>query len=206
MSDRSRVATVDLGERIRQLRGGASRDHFAARLGIHKNTLARYENGERLPDAGILHRLCNMCEVSADWLIHDRGAGPVAGSTWCLPETDHRHDRAAPLLLHRDWLQTQQLEPDRLLVRTMQGDSMRPTVADGELLFVLVLAGAAPSDGIHLVELDGQSMVKRLHGHGTQTAQLLSDNPGYPPIPLSADAAAPDWRIIGPVIWHLRRL
>ncbi|MCP1673347.1 transcriptional regulator with XRE-family HTH domain [Natronocella acetinitrilica] len=197
-----------LGSRIRELRGRRSRDRFASQLGIHKNTLARYENGERLPDAEMLHRLCSLCGVSADWLIHDRAVGPDAGSTWCLPEVDEVELDDAPMLLHRGWLKTQRVHPDRLMVRTMQGDGMAPTLGDGEVLFVLLqedhenLAG----DGIYLFEFDGQPIVKRLHGAGTRRAQLISDNPSYPAIDLPEDAIGQSCRIVGPVIWHLRRL
>lgn len=42
---------------------------FAVFLGIARPTVAFYENGERIPDASILKKICTRCGVSADWLL-----------------------------------------------------------------------------------------------------------------------------------------
>lgn len=204
---RARPATEPLGERIRELRGRRTRERFATELGIHKNTLARYEQGERLPDAELLQRLCSLCGVSADWLIHDPDL-PVAppGEGWRLPGTHGAASRDVPLMLRREWLEAQQLRPGDLVAHTMQGDSMVPTLATGELLLVRLLGDEVPADGVHLLELDGATMVKRLHGAGSRNAQLLSDNPAYPPIDLPPGVVGSRCRILGPVLWHLRKL
>lgn len=58
-----------IGEKIKQLRGRRSRDTFAHRLGIHKNTLANYERGKRNPDSEFLETLCRAENVDPSWLL-----------------------------------------------------------------------------------------------------------------------------------------
>lgn len=60
-------------DRLVQIRGSLSQTAFAAKLGIHKNTLARYESGEREPDGGMLKALRQL-GYSADWVL--TGIGP----------------------------------------------------------------------------------------------------------------------------------
>ncbi|MEP7041893.1 MAG: helix-turn-helix transcriptional regulator [Dokdonella sp.] len=47
-------------DRLIQIRGAESQPEFAKRLGVHRNTVARYENGTREPDGGYLRRLAHL--------------------------------------------------------------------------------------------------------------------------------------------------
>lgn len=70
-----------IGERIRKVRGSLSRDEFAKRLDSHRNTIMRYEKGEREPDAIFLLRICTEFNINPEWLLF--GEGPM-----------YRHERA----------------------------------------------------------------------------------------------------------------
>jgi transcriptional regulator with XRE-family HTH domain len=56
-------------ERFKMLRGKLTQAEFAKKIGISRPTVGFYENGERLPDASILKKIAEKCDVSADWLI-----------------------------------------------------------------------------------------------------------------------------------------
>lgn len=58
-----------IGERIELVRGKKSREVFAAELGVHAQTLARYEKGERLPDSAFLEGLSKRYSVDPGWLL-----------------------------------------------------------------------------------------------------------------------------------------
>ena len=64
-----------IGKRIEELRGKISREAFAAELGVHAQTLARYEKGERLPDSTFLENISKRFNVAPAWLL--LGEGPV---------------------------------------------------------------------------------------------------------------------------------
>ncbi|MBF0546193.1 MAG: helix-turn-helix transcriptional regulator [Candidatus Riflebacteria bacterium] len=67
--------TIGIGKRICEIRMGLnlSQVEFCAKLGIHQNTLSRYENTERSPDAEIAARICEAYGISFEWLLTGRG-------------------------------------------------------------------------------------------------------------------------------------
>ena len=86
--------------------------------------------------------------------------------------------------------------PERLTCVRAAGDSMRPTIHDGDL--VAVDAGRVePLDGhLFAVRTGAGLVVKRLRQAGGGGWLLISDNPAHPPRP-----AAEEDRIVGQVAW-----
>ena len=78
------------------------------------------------------------------------------------------------------WLRKMGLDPARLSLIQVQGDSMQPTLNDGDDIMVDTAAALrAPKKGIHVLRLDGTLMVKRLLPGKGGTLSILSDNPAY---------------------------
>jgi len=87
----------------------------------------------------------------------------------------------------------------------VQGDSMVPTLSDGDEIVVdSADAASRLRDGIYVLRLDDMLLVKRLAlNPATRRLSIKSDNPAYP----SWDDCNPDSvAIIGRVIWVGRRL
>ena len=87
---------------------------------------------------------------------------------------------------------------------TVQGDSMEPTLSDGDDIMVDAAAVSQPlREGIHVIRMDGTLMVKRLaHAPGGRLS-VLSDNAAY----RDYEAVEPDGiELIGRVVWVGRRL
>jgi len=86
--------TNGLGERLLLVRktSGLTRTEYARSIGVHLNTLTRYESGERSPDAETIARICLVHKRSHSWLL--TGEGPMKPG-----EADGRAppDRAGPL-------------------------------------------------------------------------------------------------------------
>ena len=61
--------TQTLAGRIAWVRGEMRQEDFAARLGIGRTTLIRYESGERVPDADFLSALVKEFRVDAGWIL-----------------------------------------------------------------------------------------------------------------------------------------
>lgn len=55
--------------RFRALRGDRDNTEFAKFLGISRQTVGFYYNGDRIPDAMMLKEIAEKCDVSADWLL-----------------------------------------------------------------------------------------------------------------------------------------
>ena len=49
---------MNASERLKIIRGDLTQAEFAAKLGIHKNTLGRYERGESEPDFSVCVNIC----------------------------------------------------------------------------------------------------------------------------------------------------
>lgn len=56
-------------KRFRELQGDRANTEFADFLGISRQTVGFYCNGNRIPDAVVLRQIADKCEVSADWLL-----------------------------------------------------------------------------------------------------------------------------------------
>lgn len=56
-------------ERLETLKGDMSNTEFASFLGMSRQTVGFYLNGERIPDILGLRQIAEKCNVSADWLI-----------------------------------------------------------------------------------------------------------------------------------------
>jgi len=61
---------VDISVRIKILRGDLPQDAFARMIGVHKNTVGRWERSERAPDVIDLNNLLNAFpDISPAWLL-----------------------------------------------------------------------------------------------------------------------------------------
>ena len=58
-----------LRQRLNNLLGDMSTTDFAKKVGISRQTMGFYLNGDRIPDAATLHQICTACDISADWLL-----------------------------------------------------------------------------------------------------------------------------------------
>jgi len=95
--------------------------------------------------------------------------------------------------------------PDLLSIIRVTGDSMAPTLADGDDILVDRGDGAdRVRDGIYVLRIDDALVVKRVAVNpAARTLSVRSDNPAYPGWP-DCDPGAVD--IVGRVVWTGRRL
>ena len=105
----------------------------------------------------------------------------------------------------RRWLRTLSGTPDKLSIISVRGDSMQPTLAEGD--DILVDTGDAADrlrDGIYVLRVEDALLVKRLaRNPATGRISIRSDNPAYP---AWDECAAADIRVIGRVVWAGRRM
>jgi hypothetical protein len=95
--------------------------------------------------------------------------------------------------------------PDLLSIIRVTGDSMAPTLVDGDDILVDRGDGADRlRDGIYVLRIDDALVVKRVAVNpAARTLSVRSDNPAYPGWP-DCDPAAVD--IVGRVVWTGRRV
>lgn len=92
-----------------------------------------------------------------------------------------------------------------LSIIRVRGDSMFPTLADGDDIMVdRSVAGTRLQDGIYVLRRDDTLTVKRIAVHpGTRKITISSDNSSYPSWP---DCDPEDVDVIGRVVWSGRKI
>lgn len=95
--------------------------------------------------------------------------------------------------------------PSDLSIIRVRGDSMFPTLADGDDIMVdRSVQGAKVQDGIYVLRRDDTLAVKRIAVHpGSRMLTISSDNRAYPTWP-ECDPADVD--VIGRVVWAGRKI
>jgi len=100
------------------------------------------------------------------------------------------------------WLRELGLQPGTLAALSVAGDSMDPTLADGDEILVARAEGRL-RDGVHVIRRDGTLLVKRLLFEREGQVSVISDNRAYP-----SDANVPldDVEVLGRVVWKGGRI
>lgn len=104
------------------------------------------------------------------------------------------------------WLREMGLTPNGLTALSVAGDSMDPTLSDGDEILVAraeAQYGGRLRDGIHVIRRDGTLMVKRLLFEREGQVSVISDNKAYP-----SDANVPleEVEVLGRVVWKGGRI
>jgi hypothetical protein len=173
--------------------GEQDRARIAAYLGVSEALLG----GPALPVAAPTPRARGRDLVLVPKLAIGASAGPGASVDGEAVEGEVAFDPR--------WLRDLGADPRALSIIRVEGDSMAPTLGDGD--DILVDGGDAAArlrDGIYVLRMDDVLMVKRIaRAPGPGRVSVISDNPHYrswDDLPLSAI------RLVGRVIWTGRRV
>lgn len=117
---------------------------------------------------------------------------------------DHEFETGR-LAFRLDWLRSvTSATPDDLAVITVHGDSMYPTLADGDTILVDLKQRAVGRDGVYIVRFGEFVLVKRLLIDPVRREVTIScDNENYPRL---APVDPSDVDVAGRVIWVGRRI
>ena len=62
-----------LAERLKYVRGGMTQKDFSKKINVSPSSYSLYEQGQRVPDADILNRICDLFNIEPGWLLAGRG-------------------------------------------------------------------------------------------------------------------------------------
>jgi len=160
-----------------------------------RRTLARFFGVDEA-ELGAPEDISSKVEVISergDWIDIPRlalGASAGAGAFVADEET------VGHLRFPSRWLREQGLDPRMLSAILVAGDSMEPTLRDGDEIFVDRVP-RVPTNGIYVVFVDGALLVKRLDVGRQGMIALISDNPFYPRF----ERPSEEVQIVGRVVW-----
>lgn len=225
---------MNIHERIRRIRTECHLTilELSKILDIPDRTISNYERGERKPSVDYLSLLAEKLDANPVWLMLERGEifidKTVVKPEGKLPDDLTPNDfifipmydlKAAAgsgsivdnekvkdfIAFTRDWLFKNVTAPlNQLIMIHTKGDSMSPTINDGDMLLVDKSDTDLKNDGIYVLRMGNSLIVKRIQHLPENKAEIISDNHLYKPfiIDLKDESVA----VIGKVVWFGRQI
>lgn len=105
-----------------------------------------------------------------------------------------------------DWVQgIMGLDPKKIALVTVMGDSMEPTLREGDLVLLDQRDRSMKNDAIYVVRRDEDLVAKRLQRGFDGSVTIKNDNAAYEDIKIPLEQAD-QLSIVGRVVWSGRRL
>ncbi|MFQ5672982.1 MAG: XRE family transcriptional regulator [Nitrospinales bacterium] len=137
------------------------------------------------------------CRGSADIPIYNAWQNPGSGSL----------DTEKHLVIHREWIQNKLgVVPQKLVAVTVSGDSMEPTLKNGDVILVNLNLGYLMDNAIYVLNVDGTLLVKRIERLVAGGVVLRSDNKLVSPDQNIDNEQAGRLDIVGRVVWFGRHI
>lgn len=195
---------------------GESKRGLASKLGINTNGLDLYLEGKTEPRRAALERFANFFHVSVDYILGDEKENLPYDNFILIPRYGVRAS-AGPgawnegeevidyLSFKRDWIESVMgLNREDLALVTVCGDSMSPTLTDGDIVLVdMKNQGKFKSDSIYLINGGDELRIKRIQKKVDGTLVIKSDNRHYDP---EVVGNLETIRIVGRVVWAGKRM
>lgn len=198
-------------------------------LGISEPSVSAYIQGTSNLPAEAYSVISELCNVSIDWLIKGeekhRLPEPLAVNPEAFLSDEYvmvpRYEISASagggavvhseqivdyLAFRGDWLRNVLGVPgEALALIDVRGDSMEPTLSDGDLILIDLRTFRIDADSVYVLQVDGSLVVKRIQKNYDGTVEIVSDNPRYKPHVLGPESAE-RLGIVGRVVWSGRKM
>jgi len=185
---------LGIGARLAETRGAMSREKFAALLGLHRNTIIRYEQELAYPDAAQIAMLCERFDISESWLLRGRGlkdvAKPITVDDQLIGDdqeifvsipliNDNQRSDVAPVALKRSWLHLISANQRDLFAFVVDDDAMEPALSRGDLVVADSQNDGVVRDAIYILEINHRTTVRRLQLLPDGQVRIKCDNQHY---------------------------
>lgn len=194
---------------------------------IPLGTVQKLMRGAVDPRFSTMAKLCRTIGVTLDYVVYGLGAESGDWETESgdadsdpslarIPVYDIRvsagggaepwDERPISTLAFKvEWLKRRFTDHERLAIFRVDGDSMEPELRHDDLLMV-DQAQAEPRDGLFVVRIDRQLLVKRVQIAGGKRLILTSANPVYTPVEIDTSKDKGGFAIIGKGVWIGRNI
>ena len=217
---------MDLIRRVQEaLNAVPNLSEFSRLTGLDRRALNRYRHEDMEPSASTLVRIAKGLNVSVDELVYGSTVpsqsqnqtmiGGLSDDFVPVPRlevrasagsgliTDQAGADSSDIMLRGSWLRSLGIVPSKAEFLEARGDSMEPTIRDGDLMLVDRGYGEVVNGKIYVLVSDGMVLVKRVHVVALGGLMLISDNDRYPTqTVIRADVES--LRIEARVVWYGR--
>jgi phage repressor protein C with HTH and peptisase S24 domain len=105
------------------------------------------------------------------------------------------------IAFQHEWLRfVFRVDPENLILEIAVGESMQPTIHDGDLLLIDTTDHVVRNFGIYVLEVAGERLVKRVQRKVDGSLVLISDNMAYQADSVPVERV-PDVAVVGRVVW-----
>lgn len=183
--------------------------------------IANYENDRREPNLTDLKRIAqalglNLIDLLEDELLTTTPPSNYESDDFVIIQqhtasgsagNGHMNDHVevnGGLAFKRSWLQRKGLKPSNLHVIYVKGDSMEPTISDGDVVLIDKSQKEPHSNWVFVLRQDDELLIKRMIRSITSKWIIRSDNENkirYPDFEISPQDLE-TLSIVGRVVWH----
>ena len=205
-------------------------------LGLSKGTVSKWVSGTNIPSASVLPDLAKTLHTTPDWLINGGGI-PLSNVAMYSVEvwddntpldddeveipffkdfsfacgsgsiSEAMANETRKLRMAKSTLRNLTVEKNNAIAATASGDSMSPTIKDGDTIYVDLGRKTIKDGKIFAVCIGGLFYCKRLYNLPFGGVRIVSDNSDeFPEIQLTADQIKEqDFQITG-WVWQIATL
>lgn len=214
---------------------GGSSSQWAGMVGIPKSVVSDWLNKGASITTKNLFRIAHQTDLNLGWLLTGQGPhrlsdghSVTAVQEWETPYSwsDGEYlqvPRVVPmdqesgqviqseqivthLAFRADWIRgVMGLDDRRLALIATRGDSMEPTLKEGDLLLLDLRVTRVHNDAIYVLRRNSDLIAKRIQRRFDGTLLIKSDNPAYETQVVPPEQGE-QLEIIGRVVWNGRRL
>ena len=210
---------------VDQLASG-NKKHFAELTGKSASHIYKICRGSSRPSMAYLQHLFDEFKIDLNWLLtgersDEQSAAANDPSLVFAPLYDVQASAGGGAMVqgeeiaesfgfNKQWLASQlRVSSDKLAFVTVSGDSMQPTLDDGDMILADLSSNSLQQqtylDGIYLLQTQDGLMSKRLKSKSGGDIEVISDNPDYANWCLSPQTDE-QTQVIGKVVWFGRKL
>lgn len=215
-------SSAELSRRFSEVVGLFGTKRAAAKvIGRTDETLASYLGAVTRAPFGAVAKLAQAKGVSLDWLWTGEGpmrggitqpSLPVDGFVYIPRYGDVRASAGSGQLVagegisdflafREDWVRFRlRRNPANLVVIEAVGDSMAPTIENGDIMLMDKAETRIRDSAIYVLASGDEAIVKRVERKFDGTIKIISDNPVYETVTVTAQQV-PDLRVLGRVVW-----
>lgn len=191
----------DSAKRISALveKSGLPVRELGRRIGVSNVSIGKWMRGAFQPSGKALDAFCEFFGVSPAFVLYGEGSSPedqefdpdsisiplynVSASCGGGGLVDYPVEILKNIRVSKEFLRryAPTANPKALHMIPVSGDSMSPTIEDGDSVIVDTSDTYARSDGLYVVQMNESLFVKRIQILPSGI-RIISDNPHYPPI------------------------
>lgn len=211
---------LTINDRFAIARRFVPREHLEGLLGKSDSQVQRYEQGLDIP-LSVVAAMAAETEIPLEWMVTGRSMDRLSSSAHAdafdVPVQKLAFkvsagggslivdEEASYIRFPRAVLDMVGLKPENARLTEGSGESMRPTINDGDLLLVDVSLGAMQivEGKVYIFSIGEEGYVKRLRKVGDRTLMVSDNREVFP------EEIVPDYlpmRVYGRVVWAGRKL